>query len=94
MTEPEAQAPPHGSMIGSWRILERVGGGSFGIVYRVCLAEEPGAGEYALKLAREAGDLRFEREVELLSRIRHPHVPGLRDRGTWRGGPHGGSRTL
>jgi len=90
MTEPEAQAPTAGARIGPWRILERVGGGTFGIVYRVCLAEEPGAGEFALKLAREAGDLRFEREAELLARIRHRHVPGLRDRGTWHGGPRGG----
>jgi serine/threonine protein kinase len=29
--------------------------------------------------------LRFEREGELLSRICHPHVPGLRDRGVWQG---------
>ncbi|HLK99254.1 MAG TPA: serine/threonine-protein kinase [Myxococcaceae bacterium] len=72
-----------GSRVGPWRILGHRGSGTFGIVYRVCLAEEPGAGEYALKLAREPGDLRFEREGELLSRIRHPHVPGLRDRGVW-----------
>ncbi len=85
MTASEEHAPVPGAMIGPWRILERMGGGTFGIVYRVCLAEDPGAGEYALKLAREAGDLRFEREGELLSRIRHPHVPGLRDRGVWQG---------
>jgi len=85
MTASEVLAPIPGSVIGRWRIIERVGGGTFGIVYRVCLAEDPGGGEYALKLAREAGDLRFEREGELLSRIRHPHVPGLRDRGVWQG---------
>jgi serine/threonine protein kinase len=89
MTEPEAQAPTPGSLIGPWRILERMGSGTFGIVYRVCLAEDPGAGEYALKLARYSGDLRFEREGELLSRIRHPHVPGLRDRGVWQGSQRG-----
>jgi serine/threonine protein kinase len=88
MTESEVLAPIPGSVVGRWRIIERVGGGTFGIVYRVCLAEDPGGGEYALKLAREAGDLRFEREGELLSRIRHPHVPGLRDRGVWQGSRH------
>jgi hypothetical protein len=86
MTEPEVHAPVTGAQIGPWRILERTGSGTFGIVYRVCLAEEPGAGEYALKVAREPGDPRFEREGELLLRIRHPHVPGLRDRGLWQGG--------
>jgi serine/threonine protein kinase len=83
MTPSETRAPNPGSRIGPWRILERMGSGTFGVVYRVCLAEHPGAGEYALKLAREAGDLRFERESELLSRVHHPHVPGWRDRGAW-----------
>jgi len=89
MTEPEAQALTPGSLIGRWRILERMGSGTFGIVYRVCLAEDPGTGEYALKLARQAGDLRFEREGELLSRIHHPHVPGWRDHGVWQGSQRG-----
>ena len=87
MATSEVHAPDTGSLLGPWRILERMGSGTFGIVYRVCLAEDPGAGEYALKLAREAGDLRFEREGELLSRLRHPHVPGLRERGVWVGRP-------
>ncbi len=85
MTTSKVSAPTPGSLIGPWRVLERMGGGTFGTVYSVCLAEDPDAGEYALKLAREAGDLRFEREAELLSRIRHPHVPSLRDRGVWQG---------
>jgi hypothetical protein len=83
MLTSEVHSPATGSLIGPWRVLERRGSGTFGIVYRVCLAEDPEAGGYALKLAREPGDLRFEREGELLSRIRHPHVPGLRDRGVW-----------
>jgi serine/threonine protein kinase len=85
----DKHAPDTGSLIGPWRILERMGSGTFGIVYRVCLAENPGAGEYALKLARYAGDLRFEREGELLSRIHHPHVPGWRDHGVWQGSQRG-----
>jgi hypothetical protein len=60
-------------------------------VYRA-VSQEPGhAGPVALKLAIHPGDTRFEREVELLSRIRHPSVPRLLDAGVWRpewGGEH------
>jgi serine/threonine protein kinase len=38
----------------------------------------------ALKLAISPMDARFEREVELLSRIRHPSVPRLLDSGQWK----------
>ncbi|WP_224369085.1 hypothetical protein [Hyalangium versicolor] len=37
----------------------------------------------ALKLAVFAYDPRFLREVELLSRVNHPAVPQLVDRGWW-----------
>jgi serine/threonine protein kinase len=79
----DLDAPNPGSLVGPWRVLERVGSGGNGIVYRACLAEDPGRGNYALKLAREPESPRFEREAEMLSRIDHPHVPRLVDRGTW-----------
>jgi hypothetical protein len=44
----------------------------------------------ALKLAIYSADARFEREVELLSRIRHPSVPRLLDAGVWQS-PSGGA---
>jgi len=87
MTHPtpsDPHVPLPGATVGRWRILERVGSGNNGITYRVCLAERPEEGEYALKMAREAGDPRFEREAELLSGLVHPNVPGLRDRGVWK----------
>ncbi|MCY1022525.1 protein kinase [Pyxidicoccus sp. MSG2] len=37
----------------------------------------------ALKLALHPEDLRFAREVELLSRLHHPSVPRLVDHGSW-----------
>ncbi len=83
-TPSDPHAPFHGTTVGRWRILQRVGSGNNGIIYRVCLDERPGEGEYALKMARESGDPRFEREAELLSRLAHPHVPALRERGVWK----------
>jgi len=79
----DLDAPTPGLVIGPWRLLERAGSGANGIVYRACLDEDPGRGHYAFKLAREPGAPRFEREAELLSRIDHPHVPRLVDRGMW-----------
>jgi serine/threonine protein kinase len=80
---PHFHEPEMGSLLGRWRLLHRVGSGGNGIVYRVCLAERPGDGSFALKLAGAPGDPRFEREAELLSRLEHPHIPGLRATGTW-----------
>ncbi|MDC0714626.1 serine/threonine-protein kinase [Stigmatella sp. ncwal1] len=72
--------------VGPWRVLRLRGWGSYGVVYQV---EQAGlTGPFALKLAVHSWDPRFERERELLSRLRHPHVPKLRDQGWWE--PPGG----
>jgi predicted Ser/Thr protein kinase len=87
MTSPFPTTPPAslgGALVGRWRILERVGSGNNGITYRVCLAESSGEAVYALKMARESRDPRFEREAELLSRLAHPNVPGLVESGVWK----------
>ncbi|SES88303.1 serine/threonine-protein kinase [Stigmatella erecta] len=76
-------------LIGAWRLMARSGQGAYGTVYRVEHVRQVPPGPFALKLAIHPEDLRFEREAELLSRIRHPHVPRLQDRGWWTppGGP-------
>lgn len=53
------------------------------MVFRAVLADSPKAGNYALKLALEPGDARFEREVHLLSLIRQASVVRLEGHGTW-----------
>ncbi|MBZ4420562.1 serine/threonine-protein kinase [Myxococcus sp. RHSTA-1-4] len=73
---------PLGTRVGPWRVLERRGLGTYGAVYRAIGAQAP-SGPVALKLALHPRDERFAREVELLSRIRHPHVPRLLDHGVW-----------
>ncbi|ADO75678.1 serine/threonine protein kinase [Stigmatella aurantiaca] len=71
------------TLLGPWRVVRFQGQGSYGAVYRVEREAPTGDGPFALKLALHPLDPRFEREGELLSRIRHPHVPRLLDRG-WR----------
>ncbi|WP_163989345.1 serine/threonine protein kinase [Pyxidicoccus caerfyrddinensis] len=63
--------------------MERRGWGAYGAVYRA-FGVEGVPGPVALKLALLPGDERFAREGELLSRIRHPSVPRLVARGSWR----------
>jgi serine/threonine protein kinase len=76
--------------VGAWRVRGIRGQGSYGAVYRATSQEHAHAGPVALKLAINPGDSRFEREAELLSRIRHPSVPRLLDSGVWRS-PWGGA---
>jgi hypothetical protein len=76
-------ALPLGTKVGSWRVYGIRGQGTYGTVYSAVSQQREHSGPAALKLAVHPGDLRFEREVELLSRIRHPSVPRLLDAGLW-----------
>ncbi|MBZ4419683.1 protein kinase [Myxococcus sp. RHST-1-4] len=67
--------------------MERRGLGAHGAVYRAIGAEVP-RGFVALKLALHPRNERFAREVELLSRLRHPNVPRLVDHGVWQQYPY------
>ncbi len=79
----DAAALRPGTEVGSCRVVSRRGQGSYGVVYQAEPMGRQGAGPVALKVALHAGDERFEREVELLSRLRSPHVPRLLESGTW-----------
>ncbi len=72
-----------GDTLGRYRILERLGEGGMGIVYR---AEDPRLGrEVALKVLREdalrdaAARERFRLEARALSRLLHPNIATLFD---------------
>jgi serine/threonine-protein kinase len=75
---------PAGTRVGHWVIVGRLGRGGYGVVYLV-----RGVGvlrrHAALKLALQPGPVsrRLEREVELLSRVKHPNVARLLDAGHW-----------
>lgn len=80
---PEALRP--GTEVGTWRVVERLGVGGFGAVYRVEDMARPGE-FYALKLALRPGDERAEREVTLLMvKAVHHNVVRFHACGRW---PH------
>ncbi|MFP2923766.1 serine/threonine protein kinase [Pyxidicoccus sp. 3LG] len=80
---PEALGP--GTEVGTWRVVERLGVGGFGAVYRVEDLARPGE-FYALKLALRPGDERAEREVTLLMvKAVHRNVVRFHACGRW---PH------
>ncbi|WP_224366147.1 serine/threonine-protein kinase [Hyalangium versicolor] len=73
-----------GTLVGPWRVVSRRGRGTYGVVYRAVREGQEQQGIVALKIAMTQLDSRFDREVELLSRIHHPSVPRPRDDGFWR----------
>ncbi len=68
------------SVIGAYKVLARLGQGSYGTVYKV---EDEDRNHWALKWQRpgadEEGRGRFENEVWALKRIDHHAVPEIRD---------------
>jgi serine/threonine protein kinase len=58
--------------------------GAYGAVYRAVRVGQEHLGPVALKLSRYPWDMRFMREAELLSRLSHPGIPRLLDRGVAR----------
>ncbi len=72
-----------GAKIGPWRVVAWVGQGTYGVVYLVVRDGHEEDGFFALKMALRSMDMRFEREAELLARIRHPNVPRFHGAGLW-----------
>ncbi|HEX8700735.1 MAG TPA: protein kinase [Myxococcaceae bacterium] len=70
-----------GTRVKAWRVKAWQGQGAYGAVYRAervgWRRSEPGA----LKVSLLLWDARMKREVELLSRLNHPSIPRLLDRG-------------
>ncbi|MDY7233185.1 serine/threonine protein kinase [Hyalangium rubrum] len=75
---------PMGTQVGPWRLEGWGGRGTYGVVYRAVRVGREEAGCVALKLALHPEDPRFEREVKLLSSLRHPSVPRFHGHGGWR----------
>jgi serine/threonine protein kinase len=82
--ELESTSFPVGTVVGPWRVEGWGGRGAYGAVYRAVRIGREEAGVVALKLAVHPEDPRFEREVKLLSSLRHPNVPRYLGHGDWR----------
>lgn len=84
--DPAAVAVAAGTIIGRYRLLEVIGQGGFGIVWRAELIG-PLHREVALKLIRPGMDsreiiARFESERQALSLMDHPNIAAVLDAGT------------
>ena len=85
----ESNADLPGVLAERFRVIARLGSGSFGDVYRVT-DESSGGAELALKILRSSGPLAlhyFKREFRSLADIYHPNIVVLREliahRGSW-----------
>ncbi|WP_254627362.1 serine/threonine-protein kinase [Myxococcus sp. CA040A] len=82
---------PVGARVGPWLVLEQLGRGAHGTVYRAVSMDSGEPCPCAVKLSATPQDPRFQREVELLGLLHHPSVPRLLGHGTWvspEGRPH------
>ncbi len=78
--------PMLGRSIGAWKIIEVIGRGGMGAVYRVERSDGAYAQQAALKLIRISADSpaareRFLRERQILARLQHPNIATLLDGG-------------
>lgn len=78
-----------GRVVAGWRVLERLGVGGYGAVYRVESVEHPGL-FCTLKLALNPRDVRTGREAALLlDKAVHPNVVRCHGSGRWPHPVHG-----
>src|SRR5262249_29917128 len=89
--EPHAEAP---EKLGPYRLLERIGAGAMGVVYRARRADAGGdAPELALKLLQpgllpvRGSRVRFQREIAALRELDHPGICPVLDDGEVEGVP-------
>jgi len=86
----EQDTPPPltpGTQLGSYELIERVGTGGMGVVYRARRVDGRFERDVAVKVIRALGDpaelrQRFSREQRILARLVHPSIARLYDAGT------------
>lgn len=75
---------------GQWEVVNTLGEGGMGVVYRARSVTDPAAGEVALKVARTREPdtiARLRAEISALSQIHHPSVVQVVDQGVSEGTP-------
>ena len=82
--------PQVGGKFGRFKILELLGRGGMGQIYRVTPDDDPTAGAMALKVIdspnlSKVDRLRFEREFQLTSQFNHPNLVKVYEFGSYRG---------
>ena len=89
LARPDSIAPPSrvGLRIGAYRIVEEIGHGGMGEVYRAGRADGQYEKEVAIKLVRGGYDTasvldRFRHERQILASLDHPNIARLLDGGT------------
>lgn len=84
--EATSPRPARGEMFGAWRIVDEIGHGGMGRVYRVARSDGSYQQVAALKfikgLADEAAIANFTRERQLLANLNHPNIARLLDGST------------
>jgi len=86
LAQPAVAAAPADQRLGAWLLVEPLGSGGMGEVWRVRRADGAYEGEAALKLLKRGMDsaavlARFAQERQALARLDHPHIARLFDAG-------------
>ena len=87
LEKPATEAVPHYTRIGPYQILEELGHGGMGSVYRAVRDDDQYQQEVAIKLIRPGMDTAFVRgrfrfERQILAFLNHPNIARLLDGGT------------
>jgi len=86
LLDPSRLEPWVGRQIGAYRLLEELGEGGMGTVYRAARADDQYSKEVALKILKNAfgsssASGRFKTERQILANLEHPNVARLLDGG-------------
>jgi len=91
--DPEPPAASAGQRIGAYQVVEEIGHGGMGVVYRAVRADDQFRKEVAIKVVRgglsdDLSTQRFRAERQILANLDHPAIARLLDGGAVDGRPY------